>query len=133
MHTIAMSDPSTTIAGASSADRQANATTASDPNAQAGPSSPRLNGDVRDVPVNGTTAAAGTTANTSTVINGTEVGGEPDLSQMFASRREEEGARRDRSLAEFLAMLDGYKPLVRGVSSFLSPRQAMLTRPLGAP
>jgi transcription initiation factor TFIID subunit 10 len=39
---------------------------------------------------------------------------EPDLSQLFAARREEELARRDRSLAEFLVMLDGYKPLVRG-------------------
>lgn len=38
---------------------------------------------------------------------------EPDLSQLFAARREEELARRDRSLAEFLVMLDGYKPLVR--------------------
>lgn len=33
-------------------------------------------------------------------------------SQLFASRREEEIARSDRSLAEFLVMLDGYKPLV---------------------
>ncbi|CAK9781818.1 transcription initiation factor IID, TAF10 subunit [Cutaneotrichosporon oleaginosum] len=31
---------------------------------------------------------------------------------MFAARREEENARRDRSLAEFLVMLDGYKPLI---------------------
>lgn len=40
--------------------------------------------------------------------------GGPDVAQMFAARREEELARRDRSLAEFLVMLDGYKPLVRG-------------------
>ncbi|KAL1407489.1 hypothetical protein Q8F55_006922 [Vanrija albida] len=33
-------------------------------------------------------------------------------SQLFASRREEEIARSDRSLAEFLVMLDGYKPLI---------------------
>ncbi|GMK56032.1 hypothetical protein CspeluHIS016_0210880 [Cutaneotrichosporon spelunceum] len=31
---------------------------------------------------------------------------------IFAARREEENARRDRSLAEFLVMLDGYKPLI---------------------
>lgn len=36
-----------------------------------------------------------------------------DMSALFAQRREEEMARRDRSLAEFLVMLDGYKPLVR--------------------
>lgn len=35
-----------------------------------------------------------------------------DMSALFAQRREEEMARRDRSLAEFLVMLDGYKPLV---------------------
>lgn len=40
--------------------------------------------------------------------------GEPDLTALFAARREEEMARRDRSLAEFLVMLDGYKPLVSG-------------------
>ena len=32
--------------------------------------------------------------------------------QLFNARREEETSRRDRSLAEFLVMLDGYKPLV---------------------
>ncbi|OCF40581.1 hypothetical protein I317_05591 [Kwoniella heveanensis CBS 569] len=35
-----------------------------------------------------------------------------NLSELFAAKREEEIARRDRSLAEFLVMLDGYKPLV---------------------
>ncbi|KAL7421039.1 hypothetical protein Q5752_003923 [Cryptotrichosporon argae] len=35
-----------------------------------------------------------------------------DVPQAFAARREEELARRDRSLAEFLVMLDGYKPLI---------------------
>jgi hypothetical protein len=39
-----------------------------------------------------------------------------DVSQLFADRRAEEMARRDRSLAEFLVMLDGYKPLVGTVS-----------------
>lgn len=38
---------------------------------------------------------------------------EEDLNSIFAARREEELARRDRSLAEFMVMLDGYKPLVR--------------------
>lgn len=37
---------------------------------------------------------------------------EEDLTKLFTARREEEMARRDRSLAEFLVMLDGYKPLV---------------------
>lgn len=37
----------------------------------------------------------------------------PDLAALFAQRREEELAKRDKSLAEFLVMLDGYKPLVR--------------------
>ncbi|WWC91025.1 uncharacterized protein L201_005965 [Kwoniella dendrophila CBS 6074] len=36
----------------------------------------------------------------------------PDLTELFAARREEELARRDRSLVEFLGMLDGYKPLI---------------------
>lgn len=35
-----------------------------------------------------------------------------ESSSAFAARRAEETARRDRSLAEFLVMLDGYKPLV---------------------
>ncbi|WWC72923.1 uncharacterized protein I206_106887 [Kwoniella pini CBS 10737] len=36
----------------------------------------------------------------------------PDLTELFAARREEELARRDRSLVEFLSMLEGYKPLI---------------------
>ncbi|WVQ93048.1 hypothetical protein IAU59_000112 [Kwoniella sp. CBS 9459] len=35
-----------------------------------------------------------------------------NLSELFAAKREEEMDRRDRSLAEFLVMLDGYKPLI---------------------
>jgi hypothetical protein len=35
-----------------------------------------------------------------------------NLETLFAARREEEMTRRDRSLAEFLVLLDGYKPLV---------------------
>lgn len=45
---------------------------------------------------------------------GQDDGDDTDVSQAFAQRREEELARRDRSLAEFLVMLDGYKPLVSG-------------------
>ncbi|BEI85775.1 hypothetical protein CcaverHIS002_0600620 [Cutaneotrichosporon cavernicola] len=37
---------------------------------------------------------------------------EKEEADIFAARREEENARRDRSLAEFLVMLDGYKPLI---------------------
>ncbi|WVR08912.1 hypothetical protein IAU60_005971 [Kwoniella sp. DSM 27419] len=39
-------------------------------------------------------------------------GSGPDVTQLFAAKREEELARRDRTLAEFLVMLDGYKPLI---------------------
>jgi hypothetical protein len=35
-----------------------------------------------------------------------------ELTKLFTARREEDMARRDRTLAEFLVMLDGYKPLV---------------------
>ena len=35
-----------------------------------------------------------------------------ELTKMFTAKREEDMARRDRTLAEFLVMLDGYKPLV---------------------
>ncbi|KAI9636928.1 transcription initiation factor TFIID 23-30kDa subunit-domain-containing protein [Dioszegia hungarica] len=34
------------------------------------------------------------------------------MNQLYQARRDEEAARRDRSLAEFLVMLDGYKPLI---------------------
>lgn len=40
-----------------------------------------------------------------------------ELTKLFTARREEDMARRDRTLAEFLVMLDGYKPLV-----YLCPR-----------
>ncbi|KAK4689381.1 transcription initiation factor TFIID subunit 10, partial [Tremellales sp. Uapishka_1] len=36
----------------------------------------------------------------------------PDMTQLFQARKDEEAARRDRSLAEFLVMLDGYKPMI---------------------
>ena len=35
-----------------------------------------------------------------------------ELTKLFTAKREEDMARRDRTLAEFLVMLDGYKPLV---------------------
>jgi len=66
---------------------------------------------------NGTTTA--TTSNT----NGNNAPGDEnkeaqdqsdiELTKLFTARREEDMARRDRTLAEFLVMLDGYKPLVQ--------------------
>ena len=67
-------------------------------NAQAGPSSPTNRGDVQMNGTNGTSEPKAPSG--------------PDTSQLFAARREEELARRDRSLADLLLMLDGYKPLV---------------------
>jgi len=47
---------------------------------------------------------------------------EADLtSDLFAARREEDLARKDRSLAEFLKMLDGYNPLVGFLPAGLRP------------
>ena len=72
----------------------------------------------------GTSAANGTTNGTANAIAGpsstqnasgsgaAQAGETPDLAALFAQRREEELAKRDKSLAEFLVMLDGYKPLV---------------------
>jgi len=37
-----------------------------------------------------------------------------ELTKLFTAKREEDMSRRDRTLAEFLVMLDGYKPLVGG-------------------
>lgn len=45
---------------------------------------------------------------------------EEELNKIFTARREEEMARRDRSLAELLVMLDGYKPLVRPLIPLLT-------------
>jgi hypothetical protein len=45
---------------------------------------------------------------------------EEELARLFTAKREEDMARRDRTLAEFLVMLDGYKPLVRLISFELS-------------
>lgn len=73
---------------------------------------------------NGTTTA--TTSNT----NGNNAPGDEnkeaqdqsdiELTKLFTARREEDMARRDRTLAEFLVMLDGYKPLV-----YLCPRSRL--------
>ncbi|ORY24205.1 transcription initiation factor TFIID 23-30kDa subunit-domain-containing protein [Naematelia encephala] len=96
-----MSDPSSTLAGSSpaaptsnSASTVANGNSAARPNGDAGPSTPAL--------PPGTGQEDIKPAVDPTV----------DMIQVFAQRREEELARRDRSLAEFLVMLDGYKPLI---------------------
>lgn len=85
------------------------------PQPEAGPSSasqaaPHTQGPNGSIPPkNSDSAAAPATANGS----GDKPANEgPDPAHMFAARREEELARRDRSLAEFLLMLDGYEPLV---------------------
>ena len=70
----------------------------------------QVNGTDNDVRMNGQVPDASAEGEDST----------PDLSSLFAARREEEMARKDRSLAEFLVMLDGYKPLVRSVSPLSS-------------
>ena len=97
--TTDMSDPSSTIAGSSPVTPIPNGISSN--LAQAGPSTPprAQNGDIQ---MNGETD------------RGTN--GEPsaDVSQVFTAKRDEEQARRDRSLAEFLVMLDGYKPVVSG-------------------
>jgi len=72
---------------------------------EAGPSTPRATVSTL---INGTS----TTNGTHTEVNEDEANQPMDLEAVFAARREEEMARRDRSLAEFLVMLDGYKPLI---------------------
>ena len=108
-----MSIPSSTLAGSSpAAQHQQLASTD-----LAGPSTPQNTQTNGDVKMNGDTPPKPSTEK--------EVDGEPDLSALFAARREEEMARKDRSLAEFLVMLDGYKPLVL---PFLSERAALTGR-----
>lgn len=51
-----------------------------------------------------------------------------DAPQTNMTRREEETARKDRSLGEFMGVLDGYEPLVR--FSFLLPWGALTRRAL---
>lgn len=99
-----MSNPTSTNEGASPAPQN------QQPSAQpeAGPSEPRhvngqTNGTDGDVTMNGEQAPSPDKAEEQA----------PDLSSIFAARREEEMERKDRSLAEFLVMLDNYKPLVR--------------------
>ena len=58
-----------------------------------------------------TQSASGTAGGTASEVNGEIEASEN--ARLFAARREEELTRRDRSLAEFLVILDGYKPLVR--------------------
>lgn len=85
-------------------------------NAEAGPSNAQPIG----MGANGQANGSGQLVNgTSTQANGTtpadaatEEAAMPDMNQLYQARRDEEAARRDRSLAEFLVMLDGYKPLV---------------------
>lgn len=74
---------------------------------EAGPSRPVAE-------TNGNGAVNGTAAPTApAATNGDAASPLHDLHDIYAARRAEEIARRDRSLAEFLTMLDGYKPLVR--------------------
>ncbi|WWC98155.1 hypothetical protein V866_005046 [Kwoniella sp. B9012] len=93
-------------------------------NAEAGPSSPRNSGPSQSedvVMTNGETTEADTIVDQSKA-NGTidksnanaveEEDTRPDLTELFAARRAEELERRDRSLVDFLKMLDGYKPLI---------------------
>jgi hypothetical protein len=79
----------------------------------------QLNGDTVDVEMNGTHEQTkdkeGEKEKEKENGEGKDqdrAGEEEELNKIFAARREEEMARRDRSLAEFLVMLDGYKPLV---------------------
>ena len=96
-----MSDPSSTLAGSSPAHPQISSAVSAtvNGNPQAGPSSPPRTSH-RDISMNGETLPK---------ANGE---GPADMSQLFVAKREEEMARRDRSLAEFLVMLDGYQPVV---------------------
>jgi hypothetical protein len=84
-------------------------------NASAGPSSPSKASQQQPALSSTQTLVNGIGADTSNAADGAGVQQqtEQDLNQLFAARREEELARRDRSLAEFMVMLDGYKPLVR--------------------
>ena len=63
--------------------------------------------------VNGTTSAQNGNNNATNDEN-KEAQDQSDieLTKLFTAKREEDMARRDRTLAEFLVMLDGYKPLV---------------------
>jgi len=65
--------------------------------------------------VNGTQPAQSSSNNaTNDENNEAQDQSDVDLTKLFTAKREEDMARRDRTLAEFLVMLDGYKPLVGG-------------------
>lgn len=84
--------------------------------AEASFSNNQSNGHPANATANG---AAPSTSNLASTANGTSAPAQgddetqvPDMNQLYQARRDEEAARKDRSLAEFLVMLDGYKPLV---------------------
>ncbi|WWD21399.1 hypothetical protein CI109_105884 [Kwoniella shandongensis] len=114
-----MSDPST-LAGSSPAPAN-NATPAVAPepngvpvetNAEAGPSTSTPNPPTTTLPSVPPQSADIVMNGESEPLRPNGESSGPDVTQMFAAKREEEMARRDRSLAEFLVMLDDYKPLV---------------------
>lgn len=114
-----MSNPSSTLAGSSPANTAQPSGPASTvtSNAVAGPSNPTASTSTPTLPnVNGL-------ANGQSVPQPDDVKmEEADLtSDLFAARREEDLARKDRSLAEFLKMLDGYNPLVGVPSCWPTP------------
>lgn len=79
--------------------------------------------------VNGTTPAQNGNGNATTDEN-KEAQDQSDieLTKLFTAKRDEEMARRDRTLAEFLVMLDGYKPLVCLCLAPLSPGKPLTVR-----
>lgn len=107
---LTMSNPSSTVAGSS-------------PAAQNQQTQNAVAGSSNGANEHGQQTDGDVTMNDQSGPNGTA---DPttDISTVFAARREEEMARKDRSLAEFLVMLDGYKPLV--CVSFLFLLQAVL-------
>lgn len=107
--TPASSSTPVPVPNVSASDTQAAITSApittSIPNAQSNTSAP--------ISSSGPTAGLAGNASTSAAA-ATQTEPQPSNQDTFwAARREEEIARRDRSLAELLVMLDGYKPLVR--------------------
>lgn len=106
-----MSNPSSTLAGSSPATtaQATGAASAAASNAIAGPSNPHP-------PTSGPSASAANglpNGQLQAPTDGVKMEEGEMHSDLFAARREEDLARKDRSLAEFLKMLDGYNPLVR--------------------
>ncbi|AAW46238.2 hypothetical protein CNBK0360 [Cryptococcus deneoformans B-3501A] len=106
--TPASSSTPVPVPNVSASDTQAAITSApittSIPNAQSNTSAP--------ISSSGPTAGLAGNASTSAAA-ATQTEPQPSNQDTFwAARREEEIARRDRSLAELLVMLDGYKPLI---------------------